>query len=433
MFSGELVSLYRASAGLSAMLALVCFASFSVMAEQISESEFDPNAELIDLNNLPPGIALDKQLAVHGVVVSSVPEEAILFVDTAAQALSPPLQPVAFSVDSLNPEISFEFASPRSQVGINYRIPEGDSIAMFAFDSAGNVIDSAQASGTTANYLGRSVSEADFVGLATETPDIARATVVYYGQTAASAFDDLLLYPAHEDSVDISTIMPSLLPGMSQDQKLDALNQLLLLPSPVTTQALLDTATNDADGYVRERALLALGQHYDISALPGLVNIALNDTDPYVGTAARNAVHELRKQWPIPDPPEIEFTSTGPFKAGEPFTVAATVTSPVARDRVLLRAEFREPLLPVDGSDFRGWETSLEAGVPVVYEFDVVSDIEERGEIVVVAEISLNLVDYASYRQTLYVDVNDSGGSSSNEIFPDVDPPTEVVLPAEEQ
>jgi hypothetical protein len=241
--------------------------------------------------------------------------------------------------------------------------------------------------------------------------------------------DDLLVQASNAAAVDIGPYLGILAPGGKPDQKLDAINALLLLPSPQTSDLLLDVAQNDPDSYIRENALLALAQYYDIGALAKFVDIALNDVDPHVGSAARNAVHVLRQQWPIPDPPEIEFTATGPFTVGVPFMAEVVVTSPVQRQRVLMRHQFRDGIVPAPDTIYGAYESSAQSGVPIVWEVELMPESSGRAELELVVELTLNLVDYASYRRTLYFEIDEGGGSVSSELFPDAPPAEDKELP----
>ena len=409
--------------GMVLCMAIGLFTS-PVRADPATPDDFGPGADIIDFNDLPPGIRLSGQLRTSGIAVRADVDAAPIIVDEAAAGTELPSLPLALQADKAE-AVEFLLTPPRQAFGFSFLLPAGESLLLQAFDDQNKFIEQIVVTSDTLLSRSRAVSEADFAALAGTLPVIAKVRVVPLADAPSPIIDDLLVQPGIVDAVDIGPYLNDLAPGGKQDLKLAAIDAIMLLPSPQTSEALLDVAENDPDPYAREKALLALAQHFDIKALPNLIDIALNDTDANVGSAARNAVHVLRQQWPIPDPPLIDFKATGPFTAGVPFTAEITVISPVDRDRVLLRHEFRSHIVPVPGSQYRAVEDSLQAGVPLGWTVDFIPEDNGRDEVELVVELTLNLVDYASYRKKLFFIIDEDGGSASPDMFPDA-PPAEV-------
>jgi hypothetical protein len=432
--SGPIISYHNALLIVSTLISIFLLAVLALPASAgpASPDDFDPKSQLVDFNQMPDGIALAAQLSTAGLTAYADQGKPLLSVDAAAQPLPAPLKPIIVHTETVGATLVLNFSTPKNQVGINFRVPIGETVVLSAYDDQGTLLDQVQASGTIPDHQGRAVSEADFVGLALDQPGaaISRVTITGTGQSEPPAYDNLLVYPSQEDSVDISSLLPYLDPAVKPDLKLPAIESLLLKPSPATSQALLGVASGDPDPYMRERALLALAQHYDIGLLADYAGIALNDQAQDVAAAARNAVHVLREQWPIPDPPQIEVTATGPFTAGTPFTVAATLTSAVDRERVLLRHNFRNGIEPVPGGGYTGLETGLTAGNPLIWTVQLMAVENGPTELELVVELNLDTVDQQTLRRKLYITIDDNGGSFSTEPYPGLQPPVAHEIPS---
>lgn len=202
----------------------------------------------------------------------------------------------------------------------------------------------------------------------------------------------------------------------TQNEKLAAIGELLRNPGTNASQTLQGMATGDPDLYVRENAILALAQLGGLEALPALYEIGANPPSANLLLAVRSTVHELRRRFPLPNPPVVTLTAVGALSNAKEFDVEATVTSPVDRDHVRIRFNFLESLRSVKqagASEIPGYQGKLKAGVPVVIRGRFVAPEPVRTELALTVQVNLNSVDTTTYRTPFYLDFIAKPGTAS--------------------
>jgi hypothetical protein len=248
----------------------------------------------------------------------------------------------------------------------------------------------------------------------------------YAGIAAARIID-----VSQEAGISIDPERTTLLaPNAAPEEKLAAIDALQLRPSAQVRQLLQQVAEEDADLYVRERAIMALGQIRDPEAIPTLVRIGLDPPNEALRLAAYNTVWQLRKLSPLPDPPDLALTVLNPIRRGVEFDVEARVVSTVRRDSAQIRFLWGKFLVPVSsGNGIPSYHGPLTAGEAVVLRGRFQTVAIGKTSVKVSARINLNRVDAPTYTSSLYIDIQENSGSVTTTPF--ADEAHDHVLPIE--
>lgn len=388
-------------------------------ADPIKPGDFGPDAVLLDFDALTPKGPLTFQLFMQGVRIQSSDGEPARVMRAedlrGPRTQSPPNVVVSGVGGRGNPSLEFLFLSPRKKVGLFFGGFEGTARAQLrAYDERDNLIDET-AVGVEAS-AGRDVDS--FIGLGfNDEPRIYRATLDYVGLDVPKIIDDLIIEPG-QDAVSLQPhagVLRST--GATPQAKIAAINALQLHPSRGASALLQETALNDLDRAVRERAILALEQLRDPDAIPTLVEIGQHGLTQAEVRAAYNAVFRLRRLFPMADPPDIHITAVSRIVPGAELEVEATITSPVERDHVQIRFTNGKGLLSLKNDDWPlGYEGgTLSAGETVFVRRRFLIEEVGRTSVTLHVRVGLNRVDATTYSEPLYLDVQEDGGRASTE------------------
>jgi hypothetical protein len=198
------------------------------------------------------------------------------------------------------------------------------------------------------------------------------------------------------------------------EDSLAVTDNLLRQGDAAAAQTLRGLATSASDLRVREHAILALAQIGKEDSIPTLVEIGTAPTSREIQTAAFNAVYELRKRFPMKNPPSVTLKALTPVAVGQEMVFEVTVVSPVDRShaRIDLRGSKTLQLVRDPGSA-PVYEGPLQAGKTVKVRATFESSAPSFAEIRASARVSLDAVDATTYTAPLYLVIQDGSGSAS--------------------
>jgi hypothetical protein len=198
--------------------------------------------------------------------------------------------------------------------------------------------------------------------------------------------------------------------------QLAAIAGLLRQGNAAAGTALRTMAASDPDLLVREHTLLALAQIGGEDSIPALVEIGTAPPSPEVRLAAFDAVYELRRRFPMKNPPKVTLKAVSPIATGREITFEATVVSPVDRAHARIHFAGGKTLRPVReaGSPIPGYQGALQAGQPVKVRATYVGDRSGSAEVRVDVRVSLDAVDATTYTTPLYLDLREGTGTASS-------------------
>jgi hypothetical protein len=382
---------------------------------------------VVDFENLPQGLVLTNQLTMQGIQHVTSNKEGLVVLDEETASIKPRSGVHLLSTQGESESISMMFHAPRKRVGFYFSPPAGSNVAILqAYDTDGQLLEEKNIPTVFTHAVDR------YIEIETQEPQIESIVLAFNGVPGQIAIDDMQLEPLQDAIVSIEPYELILLaPNSTQDEKIAALEGLLLLPSTQSSELLQSVAAQDPDPYVRETSIMTLAQIYDPGSITMLVDIASNDPDRNVVIAAYNAVWELRNQFGLPDPPVVVLEAIGRIVPDEAFEVQASITSPVDRDNVRMQFARTKLLRRLHGQSPVVYRGPLEADQPVVLRSSFIA--EEAGKTVLKfrLRLSLNAVDAITYQLPIYIDVTSGGGTASMEPFAGLDEPEEHILSLE--
>lgn len=198
-------------------------------------------------------------------------------------------------------------------------------------------------------------------------------------------------------------------------ESLAVIDNLLRDGGAAASQTLRSLAVSDPDLRVREHAILALAQIGKEDAIPTLVEIGTAPPSPAIATAAYNALFQLRKRFPMKNPPNVTVKALTPVAAGQEMVFEVTVVSPVDRAHALIRFAGSQTLRPVraEGGPIAVYEGPLQAGKAVKLRALFRADQPSFAEVRAKVRVSLDAVDATTYSTPLYLELRDGSGSTS--------------------
>lgn len=190
-------------------------------------------------------------------------------------------------------------------------------------------------------------------------------------------------------------------------------DNLLRQGDAAAAQALRGLATSAPDLRVREHAILALAQIGKEDSIPTLVEIGTAPPSREIQTAAFNAVYELRKRFPMANPPSVILKALSPVAAGQEMVFEVTVVSPVNRAHARIDLRGSKTLRLAEGAAVPAYEGPLQAGKAVKVRGTFESARPSLAKIAANVRVSLDAVDTSSTTSLLYLELYDGSGSAS--------------------
>ena len=383
-------------------------------------TDFGPEAERIDFDNLEPGDEVTFQLRMQGVRLQSLDDGPPRVVDATTMTGNPHSAPHAVASAAKGSPLEVLFTSPRNKVGMYVgNLPGPATAVLQAFDLDDNLLEEVSVP-VDASSAG---DVATFIGLGVPEDVITRVSLDLLGIDAPRTIDDLMVEPAQDDLPEIvETVQAAastlLFAASTVEEKLDAIGTLQLAPSTSASAALQEAAEVDGDLYVRERAIMALVQLRDPDAIPTLAVIGQEPPSGEVLSASQHAVWALREDFPFPDPPEVIVGVISTIKVDTPVVVEGRILSPVNRDFVQINFGNSKSVSRIRTDQPMSYQGPLVAGQEVVLQATYFAEETGQTALPLTVRVSQSLVDAITYTEVLYLDIQETTGSASTAPFP---------------
>jgi hypothetical protein len=174
-----------------------------------------------------------------------------------------------------------------------------------------------------------------------------------------------------------------------------------------------DRIRRDPDPYVREKGIatltsIAIRRNETDQIIPFLKELAYNEDDDQVRTAAYANIGLIRLNYPLPSRGTLRVSLEGRIGKGKNITVVATVTPTVdVPDATMGISRFEEGLYPATDPVVR---TSLQARVPKEFRFGISLNKAGSYEVPVAVLLSWDRVDDEYLEKIIDLTVRETDG-----------------------
>ncbi len=191
------------------------------------------------------------------------------------------------------------------------------------------------------------------------------------------------------------------------------LEEMQLDPPGDYIEQLKDIIVSGTDPYIRERGIftltdIALRENDTDEIVDFLKDIAVNESNDNVRTAAYANVDLIRQTHPLPRQGSLELTISGEIKKGSTITLIATISSSIeVSDAIIGIQRLHHDIEPVSSP---ATNVHLNAGETQRLEFEL--KLNETGEytIPVTLMLSFDQVDYEEIHREVVLTVNETSG-----------------------
>jgi len=406
---------------------LAVFVSLPLGAAPTDSGDFSPLASRIGFDTLAPGQYLSDQFLNRGVRLRDTtgrplrviyPQTLGLDTQTPQGAIQSrfilPSQGQDLITGPSSAGIVIDFTTGQDRVGFYFAGYDNNaSGVLHAYDADGNLLDSV-------SVTAKDPGVTNFIGIDHKPGTIRR---VVFQQNGVELIDELIFEPGPSSSEE--ALEQALDEGRTRAERLAAVDELMLYPSPAAVEALRKLANDedDPDVYLRERAVIALEQLYAYEALPDLLRLGRHTHRP-LALAAYNAAWTLRQAFPPPDQPELTLELLKNFLDPDDGYLKVLIRGVIsAGTRIEVEASLaggkgaiqpRRNLVFLDSNDEFRYSGPITAGKTVEMIREIWFDVADRPQDPLVVQLRLKriisprddqrIADFITHQARLHID-----------------------------
>jgi len=197
------------------------------------------------------------------------------------------------------------------------------------------------------------------------------------------------------------------------------LERMQLDPPEDYIRELTSVVEKNDDPYVRERAIftltdIAIRKYETEKIVDFLREIAMNETEDNVRTAAYANIDLIREYYPLEKQGSLELSVSGDIKKSSSIKLIARISSKVNVEDAIVGIDYLHENIELLSMPY--YKTDLKANEPKEFEFELLLKEVGEYEIPVTLMLSFDRIDYEEIREEILLKVDETGGEVLQEI-----------------